>query len=138
MNLPAKRQRKWQGWVYIKKMTSCRHRSVGETGGSRHPQNKEESKSPNKNGRQDFVQDCNFCGRTHECKKTSCTAWGKVCRKCNGRNHFQLKCRKMHAVSVESVDKQSDMKPQFLLAVTSHNVGRVTAPTRIDEYDVPF
>ena len=28
----------------------------------------------------------------------------------------------MHAVSVEAVDKESDMEPQFLSAVTSHNV----------------
>ena len=41
--------------AHIDKVTSSRHRSVGETGGSQHPQNKEESKSPDKSGRQDFV-----------------------------------------------------------------------------------
>ena len=39
----------------FKTVTSSRNRSVGETGGSRHPQDKEEGKSPDKSGRQDFV-----------------------------------------------------------------------------------
>ena len=34
---------------------------------------------------------------------------------------------------MEAVDKESDMEPQFLSAVTSHNVGRVTALMRINE-----
>ena len=46
--------------AHIDKVTSSRHRSVGETGGSQHSQDKEKSKSPEKNGRQDLVQDCNF------------------------------------------------------------------------------
>ena len=109
--------------AHIDKVTSSRHRSVGETGGSQHSQDKREESSPDKRVRQDFVQDCNFCGRSHERKKTSCPAWGKVCRKCNGRSHFQSKCRKVHAVSMEAFDKESDMEPQFLSAVASHNVG---------------
>ena len=121
----SSKQTKEMAGAHIDKVTSSRHRSVGETGGSQHPQDKrEESRSPDTRGRQDFVQDCNFCGRFDECKKTSCPAWGKVCRKCNGRNHFQSKCRKVHAVSMEAVDKESDMKPQLLSAVTSHNVGQ--------------
>ena len=127
------KQMKEMAGAHTDQVTSSRHRSVGETGGSQHPQDKEESRSPDKSGRQDFVQDCNFCGRSHERKKTSCPAWGKVCRKCKGRNHFQSKCRKVHAVSMEAVDRERDMEPQFLSAVTSHNVGRVTALMRINE-----
>ena len=33
--------------------------------------------------RLDLVQNCNYCGRSHEALKTKCPAWGKVCRKCN-------------------------------------------------------
>ena len=40
--------------------------------------------------------------------------------------------------SMEAVDKESDMEPQFLSAVRSHNVGRVTALMRINECDVRF
>ena len=69
MNLPANRQK--MAGAHTDKVTSSRHRSVGETGGSPHPQDKEESKSPEKNGRQDFVQDCNFCG---------CKLWCRLCQ----------------------------------------------------------
>ena len=46
--------------------------------------------------------------------------------------------RKVNAVSMEAVAKESDMKPQFLSAVTSHNVGTVTILMRINECDVRF
>ena len=39
---------------------------------------------------------------------------------------------------MEAVDKESDLEPQFLSEVTSHNVGRVTALMRINECDVRF
>ena len=39
---------------------------------------------------------------------------------------------------MEAVDKESDMEPQFLSAVTSHNVGTVTILMRINECDVRF
>ena len=40
---------------------------------------------------------------------------------------------------MEAVAKESDMKPRFLSAVTSHNVGTVTtAHMRINECDVRF
>ena len=132
------KQTKEMAGAHIDKVTSSHHRSVGETGGNQHSQDKREESSPDKRVRQDFVQDCNFCGRSHERKKTSCPAWGKVCRKCNGRNHFQSKYRKVHAMSMEAVDKESDKEPQFLSAVTSHNVGRVTALMRVNECDVRF
>ena len=34
--------------------------------------------------------DCSSCGRKHARK--DCTAFGKTCRKCGGKNHFQAKC----------------------------------------------
>ena len=39
---------------------------------------------------------------------------------------------------MEAFDKESDMEPQFLSAVISHDVERVTAPMRINECDVRF
>ena len=39
---------------------------------------------------------------------------------------------------MEAVDKESDIEPQFLSAVTSHSVWRVTALMRINECDVRF
>ena len=46
--------------AHIDKVTSSRHRSVAETGRSQHSQDKQEESSPDKRGRLDFVQDCNF------------------------------------------------------------------------------
>ena len=40
------------------------------------------------------------------------------------------------SVYMEAIDNESDMEPQFLSAVTSHNVG--TALVRINECDVRF
>ena len=87
--------------------------------------------------RPDFVQDCRFCDRSHERKKTCCPAWGKMCRKCNELNHFEVKC-KAHAVSTAAVDQEEDMGPKFLSAVTSRSVKKVTALMRINECDVRF
>ena len=84
-----------------------------------------------------FVADL-MSAKKEEKEKKELPAWGKVCRKCSGRSHFQSKCRKVHAVSQEAVNKESDMKPQFLSAVTSHNMGRVTILMGINECDVRF
>ena len=59
-----------------------------------------------RNARQTFRPriDCRFCGRNHERKKELCPAWGQVCSKCRGKNHF-AKCfppyirRKTHGVT---------------------------------------
>ncbi len=75
MNLPANRQK--MAVAHIDKVTSSRHRSVGETGGSQYSQDKEKSKSPEKNGRQDLVQDCNFVA----------VSFGVGCVKHNWRNY---------------------------------------------------
>ena len=50
--------------------------------------------------------DCKFCGRQHERKKESCPAWGQVCKKCRGKNHFAKCCppdirRKTHGITGE-------------------------------------
>ncbi|GFO19565.1 retrovirus-related pol polyprotein from transposon 17.6 [Plakobranchus ocellatus] len=34
---------------------------------------------------------CKRCGARHEPKK--CTAWGKVCKKCQKKNHFASQCK---------------------------------------------
>ena len=50
------KQTKEMAGAHIDKVTSSRHKSVGETGGSQHSQDKREESSPDKRGRQDFVQ----------------------------------------------------------------------------------
>ena len=36
---------------------------------------------------------CKYCGDWHAFVKGSCPAYGKRCKKCNGRNHFEKVCR---------------------------------------------
>lgn len=36
---------------------------------------------------------CKFCGDAHEFTKGTCPAFGKRCRKCNGKNHFERVCQ---------------------------------------------
>lgn len=36
---------------------------------------------------------CKFCGEWHVFEKGSCPAYGKRCKKCNGKNHFERVCR---------------------------------------------
>ena len=61
-----------------------------------------------RNARQPFRPriDCKFCGRNHERKKELCPAWGQVCSKCRGKNHFAKCCPpdiciKIHGVTGE-------------------------------------
>lgn len=36
---------------------------------------------------------CKFCGEWHVFAKGSCPAYGKKCKKCSGKNHFEKVCR---------------------------------------------
>ena len=115
-----------------------------------------------KEEKHDAVLDCNFCGRSHVGKKTSCPAWGKVCRRCQGRNHFQVKCRCVQAISyssgfegeyrddggerktslraVTSTDWYFDEQDNrtFLSSMTSAASGRVTALMCVGNQEVRF
>ena len=128
------KQTKEMAGAHSDEVTSNGHRSVGETERSGQPYYTDERKIPDRSGRPDFIQDCNFHGRSHECNKTSCPEWRRVCRKCSGCNHFQSKCKKVHAVSAQAVDKGEDMDLKFLSVVSSHSVGNVMALMCINEY----
>ena len=40
-----------------------------------------------------FINDCKFCGKSHERKKEMCPAYGRVCNKCKKKNHLAVKCQ---------------------------------------------
>ena len=46
---------------------------------------------------------CLFCGGHHAMRRELCPAYGKICSKCKGKNHFAIKCnaskRRIYAVS---------------------------------------
>ena len=46
---------------------------------------------------------CKRCGKTH--KRRVCPAWGQVCTKCNGHNHFAS--RRVQMVGVDSEESDS-------------------------------
>ncbi|XP_052566384.1 uncharacterized protein K02A2.6-like [Culex pipiens pallens] len=39
------------------------------------------------------LQRCKFCGDEHEFVKGACPAYGKKCKRCGGRNHFEKACK---------------------------------------------
>lgn len=64
-------------------------------------------------------KDCNHCGRKHEPRK--CPAYGTVCRKCDGKNHWAKVCRsKVHkpntrrVSALERQDEDSDTDSVYL------------------------
>lgn len=60
---------------------------------------------------------CLFCGGQHVFKKEMCPAWGKVCSKCKGKNHFASKCkassRRVHAVQAGWEPGSNDDPPEY-------------------------
>ena len=57
-----------------------------------------------------IINDCRYCGKSHERNKLKCPAWGKVCSKCQVPNHFASKCRqssRVNAIEETRVDGNS-------------------------------
>ncbi len=54
-----------------------------------------------------LYRECWNCGYKHEPKKEACPAIGKMCNKCNKKNHFAAKCRSKH--SVKAVADQDEV-----------------------------
>ncbi len=40
------------------------------------------------------IEECKFCGRTHEASRSACPASGQTCSSCGGKGHFAKKCFK--------------------------------------------
>ena len=52
---------------------------------------------------------CWFCGYDHSFKeKRNCPAFGKVCFKCNGKNHFSSQCKKKEVLQVDEVKESAN------------------------------
>ena len=50
-------------------------------------------------------RECRYCGKKHTFNKEECPAWGKTCNHCGGKNHFKIKCKKIHCLT-EEMDRQ--------------------------------
>lgn len=106
---------------------------------------KSTNKFPYKKTAQSTPQDrgekmCKFCGNKHVWKKELCPAWGKTCNKCHGRNHFSVKCKKVHLVERNRYDESSDEDEHWLNAVNSLNCNNnsLTAVMNVNNCDVRF
>lgn len=65
-----------------------------------------------KNESKNFSIECNRCGkRGHKALDPNCPAKGKVCSKCNGKNHFARKCYTREGKFAKNIsNKRSDTK----------------------------
>ena len=66
---------------------------------------------------------CKYCGREHEPGKDVCPAYGKTCRRCKGRNHFESVClsKKSAKPTARQDVHQLDVEDEELL--TLHDAG---------------
>lgn len=82
---------------------------------------------------------CDFCGYKHERIKEKCPAWGKICDNCKGRNHFKVKCKKVHSVSL-SGDKTEDNSDDdyWLASIESGPKEAITAVMQVNDCSVRF
>ena len=55
-----------------------------------------------------MVDDCKFCGKSHERNREKCPAYGKVCKKCKKENHVASKC---HLHENKTSTKKKKPKP---------------------------
>ena len=66
-----------------------------------------------------IINECRYCGRSHERNKLKCPAWGKVCSKCQVPNHFASKCRK--SSKINAVDDPSAEDNSLVFAVSNNS-----------------
>ena len=80
---------------------------------------------------------CDFCGYKHQRIKEKYPAWGKTCDNCKGRNHFKVKCKKVHSVSL-SGDKTEDNSDDdyWLASIESGPKEAITAVMQVNDCSV--
>ena len=92
---------------------------------------------------------CRFCGRQHEMTRDKCPAYGQQCLKCQGWNHFAVKCTKktsgINRVASDAASVQYSDTDRDLDGTMGAVMGEVTAVTplhkarmRIQGKDIKF
>ena len=86
------------------------------------------------------VNNCNFCGGSHEKSRFKCPAWGQTCSNCKGRNHFKKKCKKpkVHSIESNTILEESDGDTGWLASVKSGKDTRVYAKMKVNDCTVRF
>ena len=98
-----------------------------------------------------FKNKCKFCGKLHEFEKNKCPAYGKMCGKCNRKNHFAAVCKskyfdggkhkeKIHKVGHRSEVNDSSSDSEWInnITVTEKKQNQVRCIMQIDNKDVKF
>lgn len=81
------------------------YRRGNPTPGSKAKYGSHQRAGPQPSGRQ---KHCRFCGRDHEMSRDKCPAYGEKCLKCQGWNHFAIKCTKRSRINRVSADDSQD------------------------------
>lgn len=68
------------------------------------------------------IRKCRYCGHHHE--KKACPAFGKTCKACGKRNHFESVCRSTVRGDVHQLDDESDDEYEALTLIDDVTVGR--------------
>ena len=59
---------------------------------------------------------CDFCGWHHRGGKQNCPAFGKICDKCGGKNHFKTVC-KLGSGSESGRDQIGHARPRLNVTI---------------------
>ena len=90
----------------------------------------------------DSKKSCGRCGKSH--KPRECPAFGKVCHKCKGKNHFKIMCRSkpQHAQVVTEGSTSSpdppDLKTSFAFCNYANKVGLQRTSLQVGGVPVGF
>ena len=82
--------------------------------------------------------DCKFGGKTHHIGKSYCPAFGKICTKCQKKNHFAAVCKQKINVVEEDDDLSSSEDDAFLHSIQADPHRRLTALWTINDCAVRF
>ena len=98
-------------------------------------------------------RECKFCGGYHEFISGKCPAYGKICGKCNGKNHFAKKCytskskiNKNKSVNMKFVNEHDSNEDLYVIKEETvldqvHSIkskGEIFATMKIGEKTVEF
>ena len=94
------------------------------------------------------LTECKFCGKSHKYGKAFCPAYGKLCSRCHGRNHFRIKCKRTvnqldqdeEDNLLPDIDNRGPDLPEKMHSFSLNAVGksRLTALLRVNDTNVRF
>ena len=79
------------------------------------------------------INSCRFCGRSHE--RGHCPAYGKVCKTCHGRNHFDSVCEKGSRRPTTSISSKYGNNGKFKKGQRGKSVNAINETFENDSID---